>query len=359
MLSSLLTLAALLLSSTPLWASDHQGKPPRAMNYFPDGGDIVCINGTNRYTRALYGSHTRMRLETSDRPVFATYDRDNSVNISFLIDDGHTLLPLDSTSFCEARYQGGQRTYTVGHHSWGDGTAQITALATYTEEGALWRFHTEGFSFRPVFHAVIRSVANKKMTRDGDYGLELRSSFEAAGLSLQTLTWTNDSDTYILLTPERQLIVDTLGEERYIREQAIREEITSRLKIQTPDPYINTLGANLAAAADGLWDGQTWLHGCVGWRTPLAGWRGAYVGDVLGWTDRARSHFDAYARSMVTQVPPVFPHPSQDSLRNLARAFLIWIIVALVLSVIAFILMKIFGVNLSSVMESIQNVIPL
>ena len=47
------------------------------------------------------------------------------------------------------------------------------------------------------------------------------------------------------------------------------------------------------------------------------------------------------------------------NLRNLARAFLIWIIVALVLSVIAFILMKIFGVNLSSVMESIQNVIPL
>ena len=87
------------------------------MNYFPDGGDIVCVNGTNRYTRALYGSHDRMRLETSDRPVFATYDRDNSVNISFLFDDGQRLLPLDSTSFCEARYQGGQRTYMVSDDS--------------------------------------------------------------------------------------------------------------------------------------------------------------------------------------------------------------------------------------------------
>ena len=47
------------------------------------------------------------------------------------------------------------------------------------------------------------------------------------------------------------------------------------------------------------------------------------------------------------------------NLRNFARAILIWIIVALVLSVIAFILMKIFGVDLSSVIESIENVIPL
>ena len=48
MFFSLLTLVALLLSSTSLWASDHPGKPPRAMNYYPDRGDIVCVNGTNR-----------------------------------------------------------------------------------------------------------------------------------------------------------------------------------------------------------------------------------------------------------------------------------------------------------------------
>ena len=47
------------------------------------------------------------------------------------------------------------------------------------------------------------------------------------------------------------------------------------------------------------------------------------------------------------------------NLRNFARAILIWIIVALVLSVLAFIAMKIFGIDLSDVIESIQNVIPL
>ena len=322
-LKNLITTAcALTLAICQLSAADNDkgSKTPRAMNYYPDKGDIVCINGHNRYTRALYGSHHRMRLETSDRPVFATYDRDNSVNITFLIENGGKLQPLDSTSLCEARYQGGRRTYTLGDDSWQGGQAYITAMATFTDEGAIWRFHTEGFSRQPAFHAVLRTVAKKKMTREGDYGLEPRSSFEGAGLPLQTLTWTNDSDTYILLTPDRKLIVDTLGAERFAQEEAARQAIVSRLEIHTPDPYINTLGANLAAAADGLWDGQTWLHGCVGWRTPLAGWRAAYAGDVLGWDDRARSHFDAYAASMVTEVPPIYPHPTQDSLRNLARA---------------------------------------
>jgi hypothetical protein len=80
----------------------------------------------------------------------------------------------------------------------------------------------------------------------------------------------------------------------------------------------------MVLAADGDWDGQTWLHGCVGWRMPLAGWRAGYLGDVLGWNDRAVSHFDAYAKSQVTDVPATIPHPSQDSAMNLARAEKKW-----------------------------------
>jgi len=100
--------------------------------------------------------------------------------------------------------------------------------------------------------------------------------------------------------------------------------LASRLQFMTPDPYINPLGGALVMAADGDWDGQTWLHGCVGWRMPLAGWRAAYVGDVLGWNERAVSHFDAYAKSQVTDVEPTIPHPSQDSTLNLARAEKRW-----------------------------------
>ena len=320
-----LTLATTLMACCLIAsASDHGKKPPRNANYYPDKGDIVCVNGNNRYTRALYGSHTRMRIETSDRPIFASYDRENSLNIAFRIETEGNITALDSTSYCEARYQGGKRTYTIGDNHWNKGKVQVTVLATYDEEGAIWKFHTEGFQRPPSFHAIVSKVKKPKMTREGDYGLEPRGSYEASGPALQELQWTCESDTYILLTPTWQLINDPSGAKRFEREEATRKEIAGRLEINTPDPFINTLGANLAAAADGLWDGETWLHGCIGWRTPLAGWRAAYVADVLGWDDRAISHFDAYAKSMVTNVPPTIPHPAQDSVLNLARAAEKW-----------------------------------
>ena len=71
-------------------------------------------------------------------------------------------------------------------------------------------------------------------------------------------------------------------------------------------------------------DGQVWLHGAVGWRMPLSGWRAAYTGDALGWHDRARKHFDAYAASQVTDVPNMIPHPAQDSALHLARSVKKW-----------------------------------
>ena len=36
-------------------------KKARKWQYRPDGQDFVCVNGENRYTRALYGSHDEHR----------------------------------------------------------------------------------------------------------------------------------------------------------------------------------------------------------------------------------------------------------------------------------------------------------
>jgi len=110
----------------------------------------------------------------------------------------------------------------------------------------------------------------------------------------------------------------------FAKSEAARVQLASRIKINTPDPYFNTLGPTLAVAADGIWSGEVWLHGAVGWRMPLSGWRAAYTGDALGWHDRARSHFNAYAASQVTDVPAVYPHPTQDSAMNLSRSEKKW-----------------------------------
>ena len=287
--------------------------------YEPEGRAFVCENGTNRFTRALYGSPTDWRLETSDRPVFAVVKKGHHRNVSFTVSD----IPLDAVSHCVTYYQAGTRHYTLDDPRWGDGYLSIEVVASPDAESAIWQFRAQGFT--PSLQAIVRAIAQPKLHRNGDIGADKPGVLEAAGAPLQQLDMPLTTDTYL------QVDVDTLrllgaeeGQRKFLKAVEHFRALSSRIQFDTPNPFINTLGGALALAADGDWDGQTWLHGCIGWRMPLAGWRAAYVGDVLGWGDRQRSHFDAYAKSQVTNVEPTIPHPSQDPKMNLARAEKRW-----------------------------------
>lgn len=93
--------------------------------------------------------------------------------------------------------------------------------------------------------------------------------------------------------------------------------LTSRVKLETPDSYINTLGSALAIAGDAIWESPAYLHGSVAWRMHLNAWRGAYVADPLGWHDRAETHFKSYGKSQVLE--PEMGPVVLDSSRNFAR----------------------------------------
>jgi len=102
-------------------------------------------------------------------------------------------------------------------------------------------------------------------------------------------------------------------------EKAVQEThlLANRVKVTTPDPYINTLGAALSIASDGIWESPAYLHGAIAWRMYLNAWRGAYTADPLGWHDRAKSHFTSYSNSQVTT--PLSGPIVLDEERNLAR----------------------------------------
>lgn len=50
------------------------------------------------------------------------------------------------------------------------------------------------------------------------------------------------------------------GSRLYEKAEKARAELASRIRIETPDAYLNTLGGALALAADGIWDGKS---GCM------------------------------------------------------------------------------------------------
>jgi hypothetical protein len=100
--------------------------------------------------------------------------------------------------------------------------------------------------------------------------------------------------------------------------EAARKLLASRVTVNTPDPYINTIGGVLAVASDAIWEEPSYLHGAIGWRMRLNGWRGAYTADALGWHDRAKMHLESYARSQVTS-PATGPIVA-DTAHHLARS---------------------------------------
>lgn len=309
--------------------NDHKRGASRSLQYYPEGDDFVCVNGKNRYTRALYGSWSPFRLETSDRPVFATYDKRNSKNIRFRISmpGGYSAM-LDSVGYCEARYTPGRRSYHLTDPAWGKGELRISALALPDVDGAIWKLEPVGFSSQSVLTAVMSEIKAHRLNRNGDMGADPADSFEAPENPQQVETCDMRLKNGVAYLVFRDFSIKMLGKKEgsrlYEKAEKARAELASRIRIETPDAYLNTLGGALALAADGIWDGQVWLHGAVGWRMPLSGWRAAYTGDALGWHDWARTHFDAYAASQVTEVPNTIPHPAQDSVLNLARSEKRW-----------------------------------
>jgi len=98
------------------------------------------------------------------------------------------------------------------------------------------------------------------------------------------------------------------------------DDLRSKVRIQTPDPYLDAAMGALNVAADALWDTDQHaiMHGAIAWRTKLLGWRGPYVLDELGWHDRAQENFQTWFPNQNTEpIPPVLPPP--DPKANLAR----------------------------------------
>ncbi len=295
-----------------------------AQNYHPSGRAFVCSNGQNRYTRALYGSHTDWRVETSDRPVFAIYKKRDCRNIRLRVN----AVALDSTSQCDASYEAGMRSYIVRDKRWDKGAVvRVKVVASTTAERAVWRIQSSGFKEDPFIDIVVSNIKNPRLHRNGDIGVDAADAFEADGQKpVQDIGGIlQDNIGYLCADGQTlKLLGDDEGERLFETSVQAMTELAGRIKFNTPDPYINTLGGALVVAADGDWDGETWLHGCIGWRMPLAGWRAGYLGDVLGWNDRAISHFNAYANSQVKNVSADIPHPTQDPKMQMARSEKRW-----------------------------------
>ena len=362
----------------------------RQLRYTPEGEDFVIVNGDRKFNRALYGTNTAFRIETGDLPEFGLFMPHMGGNIQLgILADGKSLW-LNDAEYVKSIYRPGSRIYEIKDPLLGTGSLTITALALADAEGLILRVEASDLSDGRTLVTLYGGASNRRFSLNGDLGVDDPEAFAlkadacegnqfeirnesfrltygegTRGGPLYTIGLFSEGTTLKLGSPYSLNTVSALtrsevnsnrpllvaqsplkGDAVYVvikndDGKALSQELLSSLfeeaekkrsaiagtvKINTPDPFFNTLGGALSIAADGIWDEETavWQHGAVGWRMPLNGWRAAYTGDAIGRHDRARRHFNSYAASQVTEVLPVIAHPAQDSMLNLTRAEKRW-----------------------------------
>ena len=360
-----------------LWHNEQ-----RELRYRPDGEDFVITNGNRLFTRALYGTHTAFRVETGDRPEFAMYMPGMGGNFKLGIEADGTSIWLTEAKTITARYRAGSMLYTIEDPMLGTGKLMLEILALADADGFILKVRFEGLEKTVTLLCAFGGASGKKFSRDGDMGTDPESVFYLKAENCMDNSYTISSGKFTLkygsdlkelfgtFPPDAALkLADATKQksplefyqssvdrapaiagqlkvsngidyyfaihnpatkpvfyykdapEIFEEAETARKLLANRVKVKTPDPYINTIGGALTIASDAVWEEPSYLHGAIGWRMRLNGWRGAYTADVLGWHDRAKMHLESYAKSQVTSPAsgPVIADTAHHFARSLEK----------------------------------------
>ena len=360
--------------------SKHWQNNERELHYKEDKGDFLLVNGKYRFNRALYGDNRASRVEAGDLPEFALYLPGMGGNLQFVIQKGSSIKQLIKADKIETRYRPGTMLYEIKDPILGNGSLKLTVLAQAKEEGLVLKMETVNVDSSTKIYAVFGGASGTTFSRNGDIGADPESGFyllpeyclnnqfqlSKNQFQLSYLNKKKESQTvygsfsnvnslqqtdattleklsdftqnkadkspivYASYSSQKQPVYIQVAKGKsdknfsdedlkniFNEAEKSRLTLTNRIQLKTPDADLNNFGANLAVAADGIWESPTFLHGAVAWRMRLNAWRGAYTADALSWHDRAKEHFESYANSQV--LKPDFAPVEMDTMRHLAR----------------------------------------
>ncbi|WP_294251368.1 DUF4450 domain-containing protein [uncultured Chryseobacterium sp.] len=366
--------------SYPYAQSKHWQNNVRELHYKEDKGDFLRVNGKYRFNRALYGDSRASRVEAGDLPEFALYLPGMGGNLQFVIENGHSIKKLIHAEKIETRYRPGSMRYEIKDPVLGNGILKLIVLAQAKEEGLIVKMETVNVDPSAKIYAVYGGASGTTFSRNGDIGADPESGFyllpeycldnkfqisknqftlsyvnrkkenqavsgsfsnvdslqQTDARTLEKLSAFTQNKTenapviYASYSSQHQPVYIQVAKGKsgknfsdeelkniFDEAEKARLTLTDRIQLKTPDADLNNFGANLAVAADAIWESPTFLHGAVAWRMRLNAWRGAYAGDALNWHDRAKEHFESYANSQV--LKPNAGPVEMDTLRHLAR----------------------------------------
>lgn len=353
----------------------------RRLRYRPDGGDFVIVNGHKKYNRALYGTHTAFRVEAGDLPEFALFipGIGGDMKLGVITPSGSKW--LDAFDTVEARYRPGTMLYRLRDSLLGSAEIHLQVLATDTGEGMLVKALLTSSLKPLRLIMVYGGASGLHPSRNGDIGADppslfyltpghaqknkftlqkngfhlsfpdkkgritlegktpagaslhvgdarhLQSPLDAIRASDSTLSPVVVSSSFLTNGTSVYFAVKRIGSgppigsnslaNQFAQAEKSRKMLAGRVRIHTPDQFLNTLGGTIAVAGDAIWQSPAYEHGAVAWRMWLNGWRGPYVANDLGWHDRAKTMLSAYNLMQLHSPDTTVVYPDPD--KNLAR----------------------------------------
>lgn len=146
------------------------------------------------------------------------------------------------------------------------------------------------------------AVKDASAYRAGDVNALLSSSATDKAMVVGTTEGNTQNEIYWLLTTENndnEYISKFAqnAEEIFDNGIAYYKSVSEKVKVDTPDPYINAAIATQVMATDASWDAPNITHGPMGWHVAFGGWRGGYGFVDAGWGDRIKSNTTEFKKT--------------------------------------------------------------
>lgn len=147
-------------------------------SYNPEGNKIVCVNGNNRFTRAIYGTNTPFRFETSDFPEIGLYMPNLGGSMYFAITNGKKTKWVRETDYVKAEYEAGKRTYIIKDKSLlNDGELCFSFLALSDADGMITKIESHNVPESVKVISIFGGANNEHFRREGDLGADPKDCF--------------------------------------------------------------------------------------------------------------------------------------------------------------------------------------
>ena len=284
--------------------------------YQTDGEWVIGCNLDRYNNRPIYINNTNAFILTGDKPLIRFVKRDKVLgNLLFSVSRNGKSLNICDFDQIESKYSAGQMMWSLTDQRFNDLDLNLNVLPTASEIGMVLKIQVKNMK------------AEDKLTwsfgGEKDYpNRQLSFDFDAMGYP-EILNWKevannveeslyNETNKPIDKNPlflgfhlnsvgDVIMVSGEEAEQAYKQAQNKLGKLVDRLKIQTPDPYLNTIARASVVAVDGTWYPPIFVHGCMIFNHPYPGWRTIFGGTMYGWHDRVLDEAKHYIETQVTE----------------------------------------------------------